>query len=153
VPLRLLKNHLRDVEQRVGPARHLDLPREGFDAFVLRAQAEVNFRQGRRRFATLATAEVASVLPERPAATTIGPGRAALGTRGPAILAAGAVPIGAGPWSRRTIAARRSRATAVTVAATVGSLSFALVMGVFRGGRLLRPSGQEEFVQIKFAIR
>jgi hypothetical protein len=120
------------------------LPSQGFDAFVVRAQAEVNFRQRRRRFATLPTAEVAPVLAERPAATAVGPGRAALRTREPAILAAGAAVIP--PWSGRTIAARRARATAVAVAAAVGSLSFALVMGVFRRGRLLRPSGQEEFV-------
>jgi hypothetical protein len=69
------------------------------------------------------------------------------------MLAAWAVPLGAGPRSRRTVTARRSGATAIAVAAAVGSLGFALIMGVFGGGRLLRPSGQKEFVQIKFAIR
>ena len=50
------------------------------------------------------------------------------------------------PRSGGTIAARRAGATAVAVAAAVGALSFAFVIGVFGGGRLLRPGGQEEFV-------
>jgi hypothetical protein len=34
----------------------------------------------------------------------------------------------------------------VAVAAPLGSLLVALILGVFRGRRLLRPGGQEEFV-------
>jgi hypothetical protein len=69
------------------------------------------------------------------------------------MLAARAVSIGTGPRSRRAVAARRARATAISVAAAVGSLGLALIMGVFGGRRLLRPSGQKEFVQVEFAIR
>jgi hypothetical protein len=130
------------------------LPGEGFDAFVLRAQAEFNFRQRSRRLAMLAllpTAKVTPVLAGRLAGAALGPWRAACRVRGPAAFAARAAVVA--PRSGRTFAARRARTTAITVAAAFGALSFALVVGVFGGGRLLRPGGQKEFVQIEFAIR
>jgi hypothetical protein len=81
MPLRLLQNHLRDVEQRIRPARHLDLARQGFNALFLRTQAEVNFRQRRRRrapFAGVAPAEIdRSGAAEGLAALAFGPWRAA----------------------------------------------------------------------------
>ena len=43
--LRLLQDHLGDVEQRIRPARHLDLARQGFDPLLFRAEAQINFRQ------------------------------------------------------------------------------------------------------------
>src|SRR5882762_1166723 len=59
--LRLLQNHLRDVEQRIGPARYFDLPGQGFDAFVVRDKTDIDLNQrgGRRRtsFLLLAPAE------------------------------------------------------------------------------------------------
>src|SRR5437879_13906885 len=52
--LRFLEDHLRDIEERVGPAGHFDLPREGFDALFIGDQAYIDFGKRRRRFARLA---------------------------------------------------------------------------------------------------
>ncbi len=146
VSLRLLENHLRDLEQRIRPARHLDLPRQGFHAFVFRAQARLDFRQRQWRapFTRSAPAKVGSRAARRLAAPGLRPGRAA-----PFAARAVAVPSRAG----RAIAAGGAGAASVAVPAAVESFGLALVMGVFRGRRLLCPGGQKEFVQIQFAIR
>jgi hypothetical protein len=144
-----LQDHLRDVEQRIRPAGHLDLPRQGFNALFFGPQAEVNLNQrwrGWAAFAWFATAELRPLATEWPAALAFGPWRAASWSGWAATIAARAivVPSGSG-W---TVAAGRAGATAVAVAAAVVSLGFAFVFGVLGGGRLLRPRGEKEFVQV-----
>src|SRR5438552_276307 len=51
--LRFLEDHLRDIEERVGPSGHFDLAREGFDALFIGDQAYIDFGQRRRQFARL----------------------------------------------------------------------------------------------------
>jgi hypothetical protein len=142
MPLRLLEDHLGDVEQRIRPACHLDLARQGLNAPFFGTQAQVNLRQRRRRRAPLAgvtRAETRSLTAEGPAALAFGSGR-------PATIAARAIVVSS--RSAGAVTARRPGATTIAVAAAVGPLSFAFVFGVLGGGRLLRPSGQEEFVQV-----
>jgi hypothetical protein len=149
MPLRLLENHLGDVEQRIRPASHLDLARQGFNAPFFGTQAEVNFRQRRRRRAPIAGvtgAETWSRAAEGLAALAFRPWRAATGSRWPATIAARAIVVSS--RSAGAVTARRTGATAIAVAAAVGPLSFAFVFGVLGGRRLLRPGGQEEFVQV-----
>jgi hypothetical protein len=147
MPLGLLENHLRDVKQRIRPARHLDLPRQGFDAFVFGAQAQINFGQRQRRrtpITGVAPAKIRSLTPKGLAAIAFGPWRAAPRTGRAAMIAAWAIVVP--PRSGRTIATGRPGATAIAVAAAVGPLGFAFVFGVLRGRRLLRPGGEKEFV-------
>ena len=154
MPLGLLENHLRDVEQRIRPARHLDLPRQGFDAFVFGAQAQVKFGQRQRRrtpIAGIAPAKIRSLAAQGPAALAFGPWRATARSGRAATIAARAIVVPS--RSGRTIAAGRAGATAIAVAAAVRPLGFAFVFGVLGGRRLLRPGGQEEFVQVQFVIR
>jgi hypothetical protein len=136
VPLRLLQNHLGDIEQRVGSARHLDLARQRFHAPFIRQQTDVDFRQRRRRGPPLALfpAHFRSSRAIAPGAVaTVLPGRT------PA-LPAGAVVSAAG-WS---LAPGRARAAPVVPAFL--PLHRAFVFGVLGGrGYLLRPSGQKEF--------
>src|ERR1019366_3639007 len=147
MPLGLLEDHLSNVKQRIRPARHLDLARQGFDAFVLGAQAQVEFGQRQRRrtpIAVIAPAKIRSRAAHRPAAITFRPWRAAAcSRRAPTIAAwATAVPSRSG-W---TIATGRARTATVPVAIAAGSLGFAFVLGVLGGRRLLRPGREEEFV-------
>jgi len=51
------------------------------------------------------------------------------------------------------VAPRWARTATVAVAASVGAILSALVLGIFGSRRLLRPGGQEEFVQVEFVIR
>src|SRR5437879_3959644 len=74
--LRLLQNHLGDVEKRIRTARHLDLPSERFYALVVRHQTHADFWQRRGRLATLArfvTASKWAITARRPATTAFGP--------------------------------------------------------------------------------
>jgi hypothetical protein len=131
MPLGLLENHLRDVKQRIRPACHLDLPRQGFDAFVLGAQAQVNFGQRQRRRAPItgiAPAKIRSRAAHGPAALAFGPWRATARSGRAATIAARAIVVSS--WSGRTIATRRPGATTIAVATAVGPLGFALVFGV-----------------------
>src|ERR1035441_4306845 len=94
MPLRLLQNHLGDVEQRIRPASHLDLARQGFNAPFFGTQTEVNFRQRRRRRSPVAGvtgAEPWSRAAEGPAALAFGPWRAAARTGWAATITARAV--------------------------------------------------------------
>jgi len=146
---RLLEDHLRDVKQRIRPARHLDLPRQGFDAFVFGAQAEVDFRQWRRQWAALlrlTPAKFRSRAAEWPAAVAFGAGRTALGSGRTTAVALWAIAVPS--RARGGIAPGRAWATTIAIAAPVRALGLALVFGVLGGGRLLRPSGQKEFVQV-----
>ena len=84
----------------IGPARHLDLARQRFDAFVVGAQAEVNFRQrrrGRTAVARLAPAKIRSRAAEGPAALAFWPGRAAARSGRTATVAARAIVIPSRP--------------------------------------------------------
>jgi hypothetical protein len=147
MPLRFLENHLSDVEQRIRPARHLNLARQGFNAPFFGTQAEVNIRQRRRRWAPVAGvtgAKTRSRAAERLAALAFGPWRAAPRSGWAATIAARAIVV-----SSRTagaVTARRTGTTSIAVTAAVEPLGFAFVFGVLGGRRLLRPGGQEEFV-------
>src|SRR5438094_55432 len=43
--LRLLQDHLRNVEKRIRPPGHFDLPRQRFDPFFVRHQVNFKLRQ------------------------------------------------------------------------------------------------------------
>jgi hypothetical protein len=147
MPLRLLQDHLRNVEERVGPACHLNLARQRFDTLLLRSQAQIDLRQRRRRwtaFTGFAPAKVRSRAAEWPTTLALRPRGAARRSGRTATLAARAAVIPA--LSRRAFAARRAGPAAVAIASSVGAFAFALVVGVFGGGRLLRPGGLKEFV-------
>jgi hypothetical protein len=141
-----LEDHLGDVKQRIRPAGHLDLAREGFHALFFGTQAEVNFWQRQRRRAPFASAEILSLAAEGLAALAFRPWRAATGSGRPATLAARAIVVAS--RSGEAVTARRPGATTIAVAAALGPLGFAFVFGVLGGRRLLRPGGQEEFVQV-----
>jgi hypothetical protein len=149
MPLRLLENHLGDVKQRIRTASHLDLARQGFNALFFGAQAQVEFGQRQRRRAPIAgitPAKIGPLAAEGLAALAFGPWHAASRSGWAATIAARAIVVSS--RSGRAVTAGRPGATAIAVAAAVGPLGFAFVFGVLGGRRLLRPSGQEEFVQV-----
>src|SRR6266404_8638557 len=51
--LRLLQNHLRDIEKRISPACHFDLARQGFHAFFVWNQRDIEVGQRCRRLTPL----------------------------------------------------------------------------------------------------
>jgi hypothetical protein len=153
VTLRFLQNHLRDVEERIGSAGHLDLSGQGLDPFLLGHQRKVHVWQRRWGFPALPV-----LGPARPApvaavwtGTTLAwrsVGGAARGRSSPITAWAATF----GPLAREAIAPRRSRPAAI--AAAVGSFLFAFVFGVLGGrGLFLRPSGQKQLFQVEFVIR
>ena len=50
IPFRFLQDKPRDVEQRIGATRHLDLARNGFHAIFVRQKRDGDFRRRCRRF-------------------------------------------------------------------------------------------------------
>jgi hypothetical protein len=148
----LLQDHLGDVEERVGAAGHLDLARERLDPFVVGDEGEGDLGQRRRGFparqgfARLATAPKRTVAPT--GAITAGPASSTLGAwsagAGSIVASTGASVVSSRPGRRIPPWWPRPP----PVAPAVGTLYFALIMGVLGGGRLLRPSGQKELFKI-----
>jgi hypothetical protein len=46
MPLGFLKNHLRDIEERICAASHFDLASQGIHAFVVRYKCDIDLREG-----------------------------------------------------------------------------------------------------------
>jgi hypothetical protein len=92
MPLRLLQNHLRYLEQGVGTTRHFDLARQGFDTPFFWDQSHIDFRQGSGGFSTFArlrpvrATALVSLVPANPITTTLRPRR-------PSPVGAGTVPL------------------------------------------------------------
>ena len=157
VTLRLLQNQPRDVKQRIRPARHLDLPRQGLDALLVRHQRRVDFRQRQRcrsraLLVTVIAPRAAVPIPLRASGAAI-PTGAAGPTRG-AIPARTAKTTTAATATAFAACSRRTgRATAV-IAITIGSVVAAREFCVAVDGRVsLRPGGQEQFFEIKVRFR
>jgi hypothetical protein len=138
--LRLLQNHLRYVEQRVSASGHLDLARQGFHPFFIRDNARIDFGQRRRWFAAytrFTSLEIRSwttvpdTLAFRPRATTFSPLAVTFAS---------------------TFRAGRAWASAIS-SAVRPFLVGAFVVGVFGPSGLLGPGREEQFFQIKLAIR
>jgi hypothetical protein len=132
------------------------LASQRFDALFLRDEVDVNLGWGRSRlpafarlalFAWVAAAETRSAaarsLTER--------SRAAFASRRAAAFPVRAVPIPA--VTGRAVASGRTGAAAVPAASAVKPVLASLVVGVLGRGRLLRPSGEKELLQIQFVIR
>jgi hypothetical protein len=151
MPFRFLQDHLSDVEQRVGAATRTDLPRQRLDPLFVGDQADVKLRKGRRRFTAFARRLTAGGRAIAALSTVTGrtPAFALRSERTPPIPPWAAFIPASSSW--RALTSRGPGTTPVIPA--VRSFRLALIMGVFRCRRLLRPSGQEEFVQIQFVIR
>jgi hypothetical protein len=134
------------------------LARERFDASFLRYQSGVDFRQGCWRFAALRTITPAktrtpaSLIPlaSFTSFAAARPGCRAFRPAGTPAFTPWAVAFTARSW--RPVPPRWSRAAAVAPA--FGTVHFPFVLGVLgRRGLFLRPSGQEQLLQIEFVIR
>jgi hypothetical protein len=141
VPLRLLQNHLGNVEEREGAPSHLDLAGQRLYAFVIGHERQIQLGQRARLFTallpartsvapftsiSLRTASSTGAAARRPAATAlIRPARPS------------ALTVWLAALSRPAFAARPAFATGgawpTTPFATVGAVLAALVVGVGLG--------------------
>jgi hypothetical protein len=146
VPLGLLQNHVRNIENRIRPARHTNLARESIGAFFVNGDVGVNFRQwllGAPLFAF-------RLAVMRPAPGSAAPIIAPAVIPAAFVIAAWRALLAGGGF----LAPRRSAFTGtwaipstITPAVTTSSRSFAFLTGVMGkavgGGRFRGPGGQE----------
>ena len=140
VTLRLRQNNLRNLEQRIRAAGHLDLARERFDAVFVRQKRDGDFRQWRGWF---------EVPPCGTFAPVIALGKSFLAVA--ELSTTGTRRTGTAALAERV----RARSTAPAFARAVfASGGFAGELRVRVDGRFsLRPSGQEKLFQINFDVR
>ncbi len=147
IAFRLLQNQQRDLEQRIRAARHLDLPRELFDAALFRDERDVQLRQRRGRFGPFAARFIAPVAATETAAFAV----AKLGTaaRRAAATFTAAAKAAAGP-SRR--GPRRSPGLPLKRAFGLDAFVAGELFKIVGLGFPLRPRGLEEIFQVEVEI-
>src|SRR6516225_4774932 len=149
----LLQNHLRNIKQRVSPAGHFDLTRQGLHSSLVGNQADIQFRQRRRRLPALARRSATRATAVAHAAFTTGSSRAlkiSFTIWRPSAVRTRTVSVTSGSWG--TIASWRPGTS--PIAPALGPIFAAFVLRILDRRRLLLcPRRQKELLQVKFVIR